>query len=221
MLRNYPGQATLRTLQDLLKDPAESHRVKGPDGLVGVGYPVRKAAYESLLALGEKPDKPILERPPTPEEVRDFRDGHWRSSMRELFPKDWTLSSIDQVTEPQGWTRTGGPGGIALRCLPMTESVERDGVPPDKPCLTLYVMSLEWEGTTLSSFGESLRGRKYIPGGEKEHSGTPLEARYLGHDLQRHFFCSVMGEADPATVFDMISRYFGLRIETAPPSGRR
>ncbi len=78
MLCNYPGPETVKLLTELLEDPFESKWSSGSGELVKITYVyiVRRAAYESLLALGEKPEKPIFERLPTPEEIQDVRDRH-------------------------------------------------------------------------------------------------------------------------------------------------
>jgi hypothetical protein len=45
----------------------------GKGRIANVSYPVRRAAYESLIELGEKPEKPVFERPPTPEEAKKVK----------------------------------------------------------------------------------------------------------------------------------------------------
>lgn len=82
MLRNYPGPQAIRILTELLDDPGEREWSNGGGALVRIDYPVRKAAYDSLLALGEKPEKPLLQRLPTAEEVRDPRDRHREEAFR-------------------------------------------------------------------------------------------------------------------------------------------
>jgi hypothetical protein len=73
LLRNFPGEDTVKLLRALLRDPGES-RWTGQNGeLVRISYPVRAAAYDSLRALGEAPERPVLERPPSAEEVRKAR----------------------------------------------------------------------------------------------------------------------------------------------------
>ncbi len=66
----YPGRESVQLLRELLKDGHEAQVFAGQGKLVRVEYPVRRAAYQSLLGLGEKPAKPVTEREPTPEEVR-------------------------------------------------------------------------------------------------------------------------------------------------------
>jgi hypothetical protein len=73
MLRNFPGPASVKALTALLTDTAEAHVFGGKGELVRVEYPVRASAYAALLALGEKPPRPVLQRKPTAEEVRKAR----------------------------------------------------------------------------------------------------------------------------------------------------
>ncbi len=68
MLLNYPSLETTKILTEMLADAAESHTY-ADQKLIGIGYPVRAAAYQTLLDLKEKTEKPILERPPTQAEI--------------------------------------------------------------------------------------------------------------------------------------------------------
>jgi hypothetical protein len=70
MLRNYPGAETVKLLKELLNDPAESRWTGEGGKLTKISYDVRRAAYDSLLDLGEKPAKPVLERDPTAADQR-------------------------------------------------------------------------------------------------------------------------------------------------------
>ena len=72
MLRNYPGKETLELLTRLLQDPGESKWSTSRSELDRISYPVREAAYDSLRALGENPEKPVLERKPSDEEIKRF-----------------------------------------------------------------------------------------------------------------------------------------------------
>jgi len=74
MLRNYPGKETVELLTKLLQDPGEAKWGSDNSGLVRVSYPARAAAYDALRALGEKPEKPVLERKPTDEEIRQDQE---------------------------------------------------------------------------------------------------------------------------------------------------
>jgi hypothetical protein len=65
MLRSYPGKETVKLLNELLNDPAESRWIGANGKLTKISYNVRRAAYDSLLDLGEKPEKPVFEREPT------------------------------------------------------------------------------------------------------------------------------------------------------------
>jgi hypothetical protein len=68
MLRNYPGPNTVERLKGLLSDDGQRRWVNRHGELIRVEYPVRRAAYDALAALGEKAEKPLLERGPTGEE---------------------------------------------------------------------------------------------------------------------------------------------------------
>jgi hypothetical protein len=68
-LAHYPGPATIKELRERLKDTGQVEVIQAGK-LILIRYPVRQAAYESLLNLGEKPDKPVFERNPTGEEAR-------------------------------------------------------------------------------------------------------------------------------------------------------
>ncbi len=67
MLRNYPGEDTVKRLTELLDDPGES-RVYQDGKLIKITHYVRAAAYAVLVELGEKPPKPVFEREPTAAE---------------------------------------------------------------------------------------------------------------------------------------------------------
>jgi hypothetical protein len=64
MLRNYPCKETTEALTALLKDPTETKWKDQAGKLVRITYDVRRAAYEALVDLGEKPEKPLFEREP-------------------------------------------------------------------------------------------------------------------------------------------------------------
>jgi hypothetical protein len=64
MLRNFPGEQTVRILKELLRDPAETKWVGAGNKIVNITYDVRRAAYDSLIDLGEKPARPLFERDP-------------------------------------------------------------------------------------------------------------------------------------------------------------
>src|SRR5262249_10570214 len=64
MLRNFPGPGTTRLLTKLLADPGEGRWTDARGGVVSIEYPVRRAAYDALVALGEKPKRPVVERKP-------------------------------------------------------------------------------------------------------------------------------------------------------------
>ena len=68
MLLNYPGPETTKILTAMLADTATSRTYQNSQ-LIRINFPVRSEAYNTLLQLGEKPEKPLLERPPTQIEI--------------------------------------------------------------------------------------------------------------------------------------------------------
>ncbi len=63
MLCNFHDKEVIELLKACLSDPGVSKWGSGGK-IVKIVYPVRKAAYESLLTLGEKIEKPVLEQKP-------------------------------------------------------------------------------------------------------------------------------------------------------------
>jgi hypothetical protein len=63
MLCNYHDREVIELLKAYLNDPGISKWANG-NKVVKIVYPVRKVAYESLLILGEKVEKPVLEEEP-------------------------------------------------------------------------------------------------------------------------------------------------------------
>ncbi len=68
MLRNFPGEETVKQLSALLDDPAEELRVNGQGEVSEISYPVRISAYDALLSLGAKVKEPVLKRKPLESE---------------------------------------------------------------------------------------------------------------------------------------------------------
>jgi hypothetical protein len=71
LLRHYPGKDTVKVLMELLTDPGEVQSIGAGGKVEKVYYPVRQEAYQSLLDLGEKPAKPVLERGPAAGDNKD------------------------------------------------------------------------------------------------------------------------------------------------------
>jgi hypothetical protein len=57
----------------LLQDPGEAVATNQQGVPVEISYPVRRAAYDALLNLGQTPARPLSSRRPTEEETRKAR----------------------------------------------------------------------------------------------------------------------------------------------------
>jgi hypothetical protein len=68
MLVNYPDAETLAVLEALLRDGWASCWIGETGEVTKITFPVRKAAYEALVGLGRRVEKPLVEREPTREE---------------------------------------------------------------------------------------------------------------------------------------------------------
>jgi hypothetical protein len=219
MLRNFPRPETSKLLRAMLVDPGEAQWMSGSDQLVNVSYPVRLAAYEALVALGEYPETlPLFERKPTTAEIQKVRETYWKHSMREVVPKDWIVASIQSAKEPAGWTRSSGGEGIAVECRSSGITIQDPRSRPYQPFLTLYVMPIDWEGTSGKETGEKLRGGKYIPPDPDLLDRQIDTAQYLGHqDPRTHgarrFFSSTVGHAGWDNPADRLIQYFGLSVD--------
>lgn len=211
ILRNYPGSETIRILRLLLYDDAEQGSLVPPDELVGIWHPVRSAAYESLLALGQEPRKPTLERFPTPQEIQNARYCYWERAVWQLLPEAWIVSSIEDVNEPQGWTRIAGGKGTAIECAYLKTNTA-DDKRYDHCVFTLYVMPGDWEGKNKIHPKENLTDGTYVPALDRPSIGTTSGAIYLGHNSDRHFFCRIRDLCYWPNAYEQIRRYFPLKI---------
>jgi hypothetical protein len=217
MLRNFPGTETVKLLTTMLADPGEAKWMSGRDQLVNITYPVRQVAYEVLVALGEKPDKPLIERKLTKAEIRNVRDEYWKNSMRELLPKDWSVASIQSVKEPGGWTRIRGGDGIAIECRSSKLIVQDQVTGLHQPALMLYVMPMNWEGTSSKEDGEKIRDGNYSAPTSTLMERQINQTQYLGHEDPkssgaRKFFISINGHTGWYNPSEQLIRYFGLSI---------
>lgn len=214
MLQNYPGPETIQVLRLLLYDTTQQDWFTGPDRLIKIYYLVRRAAYESLLALGRKPTKPTLERSPTPEEIQNARYHYWERTVWELLPEGWIVSSIKDANEPQGWTRTSAGEGIAIECV-RSKTSSSDSQKEERAALALYVMPGEWEGCNTAYPQEKLVDSKYPPLSERLSFRNKSCATYLGHDGGHHFFFTITNNSYWPDACERIRRYFPLKIDTA------
>ena len=215
MLRNYPGDDTVDVLTQLLRNPRMSAWSKGAGLLDRYSYDVRKAAYDSLLALGATPEKPVLERAPGESEAREFRRRHWHQTMRDILPRGWTVE-VQEIAQPPGWERLAGGDGITITCFPgwvLFADVIGDVA---VPAFNLYVMPLDWEGRGGGGAGALIGGK------HAAHMGvitdlTVRPARYLGRCSRGHFFGSPGADGhegwdDP---YGDVIRHFKLEITSA------
>jgi len=211
MLRNYPGSKTVQILRMLLYDESRQDWFNGPDQLVKITYDVRRAAYESLLALGQKPPKPVLERYPTPEEIQNARYQYWERRVWKCLPEGWVVCSIWDADNPTGWTRTAGEKGIAIESLRLTTQ-PADNHQRGRSAFTLYVMPAGWQGCNAAYPQERLVDGKYTPLPKEPFPNRSLRATYLGHDGDRHFFCSATAPATWPDAYKQLRRCFSLQI---------
>jgi len=212
MLRNYPGPETVKLLTALLADPYESRWARGPDELVKIVYPARLAAYDALIALGEKPEKPVVERQPTKEEIRSHRDDHWKSAVGEVLPEGWRVISIKTAKEPIFWTRSAGGDGIAIEARNPKVTLQSPLTGPYHPSFTLFVMPMEWEGEDRRNGGK-VDERKFVRTRGSVMIDQTYKADYLGHNGTRHFFCALPQSAGDFDPHKAVTRYFALKIE--------
>jgi hypothetical protein len=214
-LRNYPGPETIVLLGKLLEDAGEAKWSSQAlvDPLVRVAYPVRMAAYDALLTLGENPEKPLFERQPTPLEQRRAVEDRWTRSLSEVLPKGWLVHSIESASAPAGWERIAGGDGLHLLCrTPVPVDSPKIGV--HQPHFSVYVMPRNWEGRNRTVPGEALKNQAYTP-----PSGTPdrdqpmMSARYMGQCSNRYgYFGSTVGHAGWADPHAVLVKYFGLKV---------
>jgi len=101
-LRYYPGPETEALLQKLLHDDSWCYATYAADTIASVKYDVRAAAVDSLHALGKPtPADIVVERKPTAEEQRMYRQGYWRKSFTDALPAGWIVTAIaDGETHP-------------------------------------------------------------------------------------------------------------------------
>lgn len=211
MLGYYPGPETVKVLLNLLKDTHEAETFQNLGELVGISYPVREAAYSSLVALGVEADKPVLEREPTDKEKQAYLDDRWGHSMKAVLPEGWRFVSVSLVETPGGdWKRTAGGDGVAVVCRNPKKDIDTGPKPRigQAARLTLYVMPRDWEGQDARN-GGTIDDGKYMRtrGSLMVHQSNAVP--YLGRNGQGFFFCTAYG-LDPRPSF---TRYFGLTVD--------
>ena len=210
MLVNYPGAETIRILRTLLYDTTEQASTESSDKLVRIGYPLRRSAYESLIALGQKPTKPAMERTPTPQEIENFRFQRLERTVWELLPDDWIVCSIKDVNEPVGWKRRFGDQVIKVECAHL-DTTETDSKKTKLPILCLYVMPYEWEGRNITHRSETLIEGRYTPAIKKHPTGHISHPTYLGHTRYKHFFLGISDSSAWPDAKERIQKYFQLQ----------
>jgi hypothetical protein len=170
--------------------------------LVSVGYPVRRAAYDALLALGEKPEKPVIEREPTPREVAEFRQSQWSGSMKEILPAGWAILSVESANAPAGWKREAGDEGVVVTF----GKAPRARVPAE-PLVTVWSMPRDWWG---SDGGERIYDRK-VSKISQPFDSPEIAATYIGYNGQFHIFVMTDAHGEWAGGLEKITEYFGAK----------
>jgi len=115
-LVNYPGDDTIKLLKSFLKDEEASFWTDSTGKVVKVDYRVRGAAYNSLIAMGKRVEKPVLERKPTQKEAvselvkmakryidekilnRKGGSADWQLDVH-LEDAKWVVEIPDQITQ--------------------------------------------------------------------------------------------------------------------------
>ncbi len=189
LLRYFPGRESERQLYGLLHSSLTMPQGDELTGVTHVIYPVRQAAYESLLALGNKVKQPEVSRQlSSGERVTAVR--HWWTALAaQCLGRGWTCIGVRMVSTPEGWLRTAGGEGFAVSCVNRKATVNDD----DHPQFTIYLMPGNWEGHQRNKSGE-----KFHP------------ASYLGCNADYRVYSSSIGDADqvdPAA----IARHFSLK----------
>jgi hypothetical protein len=94
-LQKFPGGETEAVLRRLLDDDTERFLHREYDQISRVEYPVRSAAFYSLVALGKAVPGVALGPQPTPEEQRQLRVELWGKSFTTALKDDWRVSVDD------------------------------------------------------------------------------------------------------------------------------
>jgi hypothetical protein len=135
-LWKFPGDESEAALRSLLNDTTESIWCHGHGEMARIEYSVRSAAYHSLKQLGKPvPDLP-LQRLPTAEEKRLYRQKDWQQSFKEALQNGWTVADIHdgqvQNKDSRDWTfvevdLTKGKDKCSLLLIPKPFDLQSGG----------------------------------------------------------------------------------------------
>jgi hypothetical protein len=101
MLCNYPDKEVIELLKAYLNDTTMTKYGDG-EKVVKIVYCVRKAAYESLLTLGEKVQKPVLEKKPKEEQKSEMLEKEALQILRKACVKNRNSAQEEGVAETEG-----------------------------------------------------------------------------------------------------------------------
>ena len=93
-LGKFPGNETEEALRSLLIDQSERTWTYANDTIAKIEYGVRSAAFRSLQQLGKPVEPMALERQPTADEQRKYRQDAWLKSFKEGLREGWEVASI-------------------------------------------------------------------------------------------------------------------------------
>lgn len=212
LLAAFPGQETVKALTALLDDKADTMSILGGTN-ISFSYRVRPAAYEALLALGQKPAKPEYNRVPTPDErIRVLRGYWWQDRLGPILPAGWLLDDVTIADAPAGWTHAKGGDGLALLLRQPKETLHDPMVGDYHPSLTVFVMSSDWEGENKHYKGEKIAAGKYTPPQEQFADAQVYPARYIGQkEGYVRVFVTTVGRGAWDTADDQIGKRLELK----------
>lgn len=214
MLGFYPGQASVARLAELLADDG---RRGGPCGLTDIApwhYTVRRAAYASLLALGEHPKEPSVENPPTLQDIVAYQRSAWQQAAPGLLGANWVVKEMTVVEAPVAWKRVEGGPGFAVTLHNPDETIQDPMVGPYHPSITFYLMPLAWQGESRDMLAGKITRQGFVAAERLalvEQQVYP--ARYLGHDRNCRLFRTIVGGGG-WNGDDRVANRLSLKIDT-------
>ncbi len=193
LLRYFPGSETERQLYALLRSPITTSQGDALTGITCVSYPVRQAAYASLLALGKKAKKPEDVHPLSPGERQVEVRRWWTALAAQVLGNGWSCTGVSLVSTPDGWLRAAGGKGYAVHCANRTAGRDDGWNGGGHLQFTLYLMPMEWHGQQRDRTGANF------------HPAT-----YLGSEGNYRVYCSGSGDADQVDPAKL-ARHFALK----------
>jgi len=154
-LYKFPGEETTRVLRELLKDDTENIWYFSADTISNIQFSIRKAAYESLKALGKDvPEKIQLERKPTEQEKKSILLKYWTKSFTKALPQDWKIVSVE--AGQSHWSGRIITTSVIIKC----QKGSSNG--------TFILIPKDWDkkylpdGTNLGINGRNSQGGRYF-----------------------------------------------------------